>query len=99
MSNTEAVVTSKDLTGVAVTLANAGEADNCKPFQGAGVYVGEGLPPVPTRKIAAGDYIEMEELLPEMCTREDSEPGAKRRCSRRASDIFTWLGCNASEFM
>ena len=79
-----------------MTLANAGEADNCKPLQGVGVYVGEGLPPVPpklARKIVAGDYIEMEELLPEMCTREDSEPGAKRRCSRRASDIFTWLQC------
>lgn len=34
-----------------------------------GVYVGEGLPPVPLkriRKVRAGDYVEMEEFLPEV---------------------------------
>ena len=63
-----------------MTLANAGEANNCKSLQGEGVYAGESLPPVPlklARKIAAGDYIEMEKMLPEMCTWDDSEPGAK----------------------
>ena len=35
----------------------------------------------------------MEELLPEVCTREICEPEVKRRCSRRATDIFTWLQC------
>ena len=93
--NFGAEVSGKDLTGVAGILANAGD-DNGKSLHGAGIYVGEGLPPVPpklAKKISAGEYVEMEELLPEMCTREDSEPGAKRRCSRRSFDIFTWLQC------
>ena len=34
----------------------------------------------------------MEELLPEVSTR-DAEPETKRRCTRRALDIFTWLQC------
>ena len=36
-----------------------------------GVYIGEGLPPVPaklTRKIRAGEFIEMDELLPQVWT-------------------------------
>ena len=28
-----------------------------------------------------------------MWTREEGKPGSKRHCSRRASDIFTWLQC------
>lgn len=85
--------TGGELLTAAAALANAGD-DN--PQQGAGVYVGEGLPPIPpkvAKKITSGEYVEMEELLPEMCTREEGEPGVKRRCSRRASDIFTWLQC------
>ena len=64
--------------------------------QSGGVYVGEGLPPVSVKlakKILSGDYVEMEELLPEVCTLEDDPPEPKRRCSRRVSDIFTWLQC------
>ena len=93
--NSGAEVSGKDLTGVAGILANAGD-DNGKSLQGVGVYVGEGLPPVPpklAKKISAGEYVEMEELLPEMCTRENSEPRTKRRCSRRSLDIFPWLQC------
>ena len=85
--------TGGDLSVTTAILANAGED---KLQSGAGAYVGEGLPPIPpklAKKIVAGEYIEMEELLPEMCTREEGEPGAKRRCLRRASDIFTWLQC------
>ena len=71
------------------------EGDKAFPQPG-GVYVGEGLPPVPlklARKVRAGDYVEMEELLPEVGSLEDEVPEPKRRCSRRVTDIFTWLQC------
>lgn len=80
------------LSATATVLANTG-GDSLS--LGEGVYVGEGLPPVPpklAKKIRAGEFVEMEELLPEVCTRGDIEPEAKRR-SRRAHDIFTWLQC------
>ena len=62
-----------------------------------GVYIGEGLPLVPsklTRKIRAGEFVEMSELLPEVWTpKEEGEPEYKKRCGRRVVDIFTWLQC------
>jgi len=82
------------LLATTAVLANTGERD--MPRQGERVYVGEGIPPVPTKlakRIRFGEYVEMEELLPEVCTQEDSEPDAKRQSSRRVSDIFTWLQC------
>ena len=84
----------KQLAATVATLAHEGE--KVLP-QGGGVYVGKGLPPVPlklAKKIRSGDYIEMEELLPEVGNLEDDIPGEpKRRCSRRVYDIFTWLQC------
>ena len=65
-------------------------------LQNSGVYVGKGLSPVPlklARKVRAGDYVKMEEFLPEVGTLEDDVPKLKRLCSRRVSDIFTWLQC------
>ena len=62
-----------------------------------GVYVGEGLPPVPlkvARRIRAGEFIDMGELLPEvLMPKEEGEPEAKRRSGKRVTDIFTWLQC------
>lgn len=62
-----------------------------------GMYIGEGLPPVPAklaRRIRAGEFVEMSELLPEVWMRKDEgEPESKRRCGRRVVDIFTWLQC------
>ena len=58
-----------------------------------GVYIGEGLPPVPSKlakKIRAGEFVEMGELLD---TKEEGEPECKKRCGRRVVDIFTWLQC------
>ena len=52
---------------MAAALANAGED---KSLQGAGVYVGKGLPqisPKLAKKSTSGEYVEMEVLLPEMC--------------------------------
>ena len=62
-----------------------------------GVYVGEGLPSVPlkvAKRIGAGEFIDMEELLPEvLMPKEKGEPEAKRRSGKRVTDIFTWLQC------
>ena len=65
-----------------------------------GVYVGEGLPPVPTKlaaKIKRGEFIEMAELLPEFwsSTREHdhSKQEAKSRRACSVQDIFTWVQC------
>ena len=35
----------------------------------------------------------MEELLPEVCTREVGKPEVKQCCLRQATDFFTWLQC------
>ena len=69
-------------------LAKAGEDQT---LTGEGVYVGKGLPPVPpklAKKIRSGEFVEMEELLPKICTRGDVKLEAKRRLCR-AHDIFT----------
>ena len=65
-----------------------------------GVYVGEGMPPVPAKlakKINRGEFVEMGELLPEFwaSVREDEEAKkeGKVRRSRKVTDIFTWLQC------
>ena len=73
----------KQLATTVATLTHEGE--KVLP-QGGGVYVGEGLPPVPlelAKKIRSGDYIEMEELLLEVRNLEDDIPSEpKRQCSR-----------------
>ena len=69
-------------------LANAGED---KTRQGEKVYVGEGLSLVPqklAKKILFSEYMEVEELLPKVCTQEDTELEGKEHCLRRASDIL-----------
>ena len=57
-----------------------------------GVYVGEGLPPVP-----GGDFVDMAELLPEFWALPRDEDGgkseARSRRARSVQDIFTWLQC------
>ena len=69
-----------------------------------GVYVGDGLPPVPAKlaaKIRKGEFVEMRELLPEFWSshREEDMEGKqeiKIRRSRKVTDIFTWLQCFGS---
>ena len=65
-----------------------------------GVYLGDGIPPVPEKiaaKIRKGEFIEMSELLPEFWSPrgDDSDSGRenKGRRSRKVTDIFTWLQC------
>ena len=69
-----------------------------------GVYIGDGLPPVPAKlaaKIRKGEFVEMGELLPEFWSshREEDTEGkheAKVRRSRKVTDISTWLQCFGS---
>ncbi len=66
-----------------------------------GVYVGEGLPPVPAKlaeKIRKWEYVEMAELLPEFWNSPKEESSETRRRSprwaRQVTDIHTY-GCSA----
>ena len=66
-----------------------------------GVYVGEGLPPVPPKlaeRIKRWEYIEMSELLPEFWSKPDDmdnkQAAARRR--RQVTEIFTWVQCFAT---
>lgn len=67
-----------------------------------GVYLGEGVPPVPDKlaaKIRKGEFVEMGELLPEFWSPRGEESDANRdksRRSRKVTDIFTWLQCFAA---
>ena len=65
-----------------------------------GVYVGDGIPPVPEKlaaKIRWREFIELGELLPEFWTvkGEDGEPSreTKAQRTRKVTNIFTWLQC------
>ena len=66
-----------------------------------GVYVGEGLPPVPSKvatKIRRGEFVDMGELLPEFWVppREEeaqAKSEAKSRRARSVQDIYTWIQC------
>ena len=98
---------SKVLAGasIAAKLANLLPSANAElaPVS-EGVYVGDGLPPVPTKlaaKIRKGEFVEMGELLPEFWSshrKEDIEGKheVKVRRSRKVTDIFTWLQCFGS---
>ena len=67
-------LTSKQLLATVALLMHKGE--KIVP-QGGNIYVGKGLPLVPlklAKKILSEDYVEMEELLPEVGTLEDDAP-------------------------
>lgn len=67
-------------------------------------YVGEGLPPVPSKlveRIERGDFVEMCELIPEFWmvhTGEDETPAqrvARSKGRRQSQNIYVWLQCYA----
>ena len=62
----------------------------------SGVYDGEGLPPIPQRvakRIVKGDFVEMEELLPELWPAAHQESEVKVKKNRKITDIFTRTQC------
>lgn len=69
-----------------------------------GIYIGDGLPPVPARvadKITKWEFIEMHEMLPEFWAQKTDEAGgkastsSKARARKRVQDINVWLQCFA----
>lgn len=71
--------------------------DDPGQHSGGGVYVGEVLSPIPqklAKKIIKGDYVEMEELLPELWpTAQQEGEGRTRSRNQKITDIFTWIQC------
>ena len=71
--------------------------------RGAGVFMGEGLPPVPGRlveRIRRWEFVEMFELLPELLADQKAGEDTVRQPSRargrkRVQDIGVWLQCFA----
>lgn len=83
-------------------LANEGGVDQAA--QPGGMYVGNGLPPVPARiaaKIGRWEFMEMHELLPEFWTQKADEASGKpstssrTKAKKRVQDINVWLQCFA----
>jgi len=81
---------------VSATLANLLPHANPSLLQASdGIYVGDGLPPVPSKlaaKISRREFVKMGELLPEFwaAPRDDKAEGkeVKGRRSRKVTDIF-----------
>ncbi len=76
-----------------------------------GIYIGEGLPPVPTKlaeKIRKWEFVDMAELLPEFWgspsgarLEATGQPGgtatlAPQRRRRKVTDIVSWIQCYAT---
>ena len=83
--------------------ASSGEAGGIKAI-GAGVFMGEGLPPVPCRladRIRRWEFIEMFELLPKLLADPKGgksgvkQPSRARGC-KRVQDVSVWLQCFAA---
>jgi len=66
---------------------------------GCGILLGEALPPVPTKlanKIKKGDFVEMQEMLPDMWLVTDQSEPTARVGRLRAMDIKVWSQCFAT---
>lgn len=99
---------SSSSTNVASTLCNllpiAGIASQSS---GTGIYIGEGLPPVPPKlaeKIRKWEFVDMAELLPEFWSlppaiksegQPITQPSLPRR-SRKVTDLASWVQCFAT---
>lgn len=88
------------LMGQGGPIGGAGAASSSHPP--SGVYVGEGMAPVPKKlaeKIHRWEYVEMGELLPEFWAGPKEEGESKSTQSRRprkVTDITTWAQCFAT---
>ena len=66
----------------------------------SGIFVGDGLPPVPSKlaeKIRRGEFVEMHELLPEFWAVQRMEGLTQKtlKVTKRVRDILVWLQCFA----
>ena len=74
------------------------------PQTAGGVYVGEGLPPVPRRladKICRWEFVDMAEMLPEFWPQlrdedADRRGATPRRKPKQVTEFTTWLQCFAA---
>ena len=89
-------------TSIAAMLSNLLPLANSSLQQpSGGVYMGDGIPPVPAKlaaRIRRGEFVEMGELLPEFWSgprEDDTDPRreTKARRSRKVVDIHTWVQC------
>lgn len=82
---------------------DSGESDHGPVMRGTSVFVGEGLPPVPSRiadRIRKWEFVEMYELLPELLADQKSGESSGKQLSRargrkRVQDVGVWLQCFA----
>ena len=88
---------------VTVTLANLLTlAASTIPPTPTGVYIGDGLAPVPPKlasQIRQWEYADMGVMLLEFWMGKEEEAASKKgqsRRSRKVTDIFTWLQCYAT---
>ena len=84
-------------TSVSAKLANLlPSAGPAQARPSGGVYMGEGISPVPAKlaeRIRRGEYVEMEEMLPEIWSGQKDEVlrEARPRRTQKVAEIFTWL--------
>ena len=89
-----------------MAVGRLGDLETCRAGSssagpGAGVFMGEGLPPVLGRlveRIRKWEFLEMYELLPELLTDQKGGEGGARQTSRargwkRVQEVSVWLQC------
>ena len=95
----EAVSHDPSITAMLANLLPIANSSLQQPSEG--VYMGDGIPPVPVKlaaRIRKGEFVEMGELLPEFWAGPkdedtDSRRDLKMRRSRKVVDIHTWVQC------
>ena len=103
-SGSGTVVKTSTIAGVSAGLLNLLPITSSKVLPPTtGVYVGEGMPPVPPKlaaKIRRWEFVDMAEMLPEYWSSTKSEDEDQKRVpprrTRQVTDIFTWIQCFAS---
>jgi len=86
------------LTQLSALDRNATGEDN-PPGAGRGILLGEALPPVPAKlvnKIRKGDFIEMQDMLPDRWLFADEGEQSSRGNRRCTMDIRVWAQCFAT---
>ena len=96
-----ALASEPDTEALGSAESRTGSKSTGTPKLPSGVFMGDGLSPVPAKlvaKIQRGEFVDMGELLPEFNVGSREEDGASRtdvrpRRSRSVTDILSWLQC------